>query len=103
MSQPIGNKTSSANRRAMRGSGITGLNLELQLVHLQNMAILRDNMQRFLSESPEKGDPLKMIEMISEAHLILNFIVQEDFKSPVALDIWEFDPNDSLSRDVKNY
>lgn len=93
-------KTSSANRRASRGTGITGLTLELQLVHLQNIAILRDKMKAFLLAVPmDRGS--SEIDLITEAQTILDFIVQEDFQSPIANDLWGYDPNENLSRTAK--
>jgi hypothetical protein len=50
-----------------------------------------------------KVDTILMVGLLEEANKVLNFIVQNDFQSPIAKDLWEFDPNDSLNRDVKNY
>jgi hypothetical protein len=91
-------KKSSATRNARRNTGITGLSIELQLVHLQNLSIQRDAIAQYLKNETEVTC---VTEMLQDQLNFLNFIVQEDFPSPLAKDLWGFDPEENLSRSSK--
>lgn len=87
-------KKSTATRRAQRGSGLTGLTVEFQLVHLQNLAALRDDLLNWHMNHPQADDTLKLID---RSYQVIDFIVQKDFESPVADDLWGYDPQDRIS------
>lgn len=91
-------KKSTANRRAQRGSGLTGLTVEFQLVHLQNLAILRDELLNWHANHPEDDETLKLV---NKAYQVVDFIVQKDFESPIDSDLWGYDPQDRISASPK--
>lgn len=87
-------KKSSVTRNARRNTGITGLSIELQLVHLQNLSIQRDKIAQYLKDETEVTC---VTEMLQDQLNFLNFIVQEDFPSPIAKDLYNYDPTERLS------
>jgi len=103
-------KKSSVNRTARHGTGITGLTLELQLVHLQNMAILRDRIKKSLVDFNQPDIQTELMKssgslhseivilsgLLEEANTIFDFIVQKDFESPLAKDLYGYDPEDRI-------
>jgi len=93
-------KNSSANRLARRGHGITGLSLELQLVHLQNLAMLRDEVLAYLkSEADLTTATIPMQKTLA----FLDFVVQQDFESPIADNLWNYDSEERLSTAPSKY
>lgn len=81
------------NRRARMSSGITGMTVEFQLVHLQNMSIRRDAAAKWLKNEPKVDETS---ELILSLHNIINSIVRQDFPSPVNDIIWEYDQEELL-------
>jgi len=87
-------KKSTATRSARRNSGITGLSIELQLVHLQNLSIQRDAIAQYLKNEEV---PTCVTEILQDQLAFLNFVVQEDFPSPIAKDLYNYDPTERLN------
>jgi len=83
-------KTPTISRRVQRGHGITGLAVELSLIHMFHLSLLRGEAKKFLEDAKEGRAKIGQAEFItSEMLKILDYFCQEDFKHPMDPTIWE--------------
>lgn len=88
------------NRRARMSSGLTGITVDFDLVHLQHISIKRDEIATMLSKELE---PAKAMELLSDLHLILDFIVQQDVPNPFTKGLFAINSDNSLNVSKTSY
>lgn len=89
-------KTPTISRRVQRGHGVTGLAVELSLIHMFHLSLLRGEGKQFLAEVKEGRGKLPQAEFIvSEMMKILEYFCQEDFKHPMDPTIWDLPKADN--------
>ena len=72
-------------RRVVRNMGVTGIMLNLDLVRVQNIAILRDRISAWTNNSERTAE--EMQEIMDKVTRILDFIAG-DIESPISANLW---------------
>lgn len=72
-------------RRVVKGVGVTGITLNLDLVRVQNIAMLRDRISAWTNNSERTAE--EMQEIMDKVIRILDFIAG-DIESPISANLW---------------